>query len=56
MVIYLAPGDYHRFHSPAHINILKKLYTPGLLDTVKESSIAAGNSKYEKNARLTMFA
>jgi len=30
-VIYLAPGDYHRFHSPTEWTIIFRRYFPGLI-------------------------
>jgi phosphatidylserine decarboxylase len=54
-VIYLAPGDYHRFHSPTNIQILKRLKIPGKCDAVREESLLNG-SKYEKNARISLFS
>jgi phosphatidylserine decarboxylase len=29
-IIYLAPGDYHGIHSPAHWDVKKRLHVPGL--------------------------
>lgn len=28
-IIYLAPGDYHRFHSPTHWNVVHRRHFPG---------------------------
>ncbi len=31
MVVYLAPGDYHRIHAPAHFSIEHSRHFPGTL-------------------------
>jgi phosphatidylserine decarboxylase len=46
MVIYLAPGDYHRFHSPVEMEILKKVAIEGRCDSVSERTIAKGKPIY----------
>jgi phosphatidylserine decarboxylase len=56
IVIYLAPGNYHRFHSPADIKILKTLSIPGRCDAVNERSLLSGHCKYEKNGRVSLFS
>jgi phosphatidylserine decarboxylase len=46
LVIYLAPGDYHRFHSPVDLKILKKKEIEGNCDSVSERVIARGKPIY----------
>ena len=31
VIIYLAPGDYHHFHSPADWTVTKRRHFPGIL-------------------------
>jgi phosphatidylserine decarboxylase len=33
-VFYLAPGDYHRFHSPSKFEVDKIIHIPGFLRKV----------------------
>lgn len=56
IVIYLAPGDYHRFHSPADLSIIKQISIPGKCDPVNEAAILSGRCKYEKNGRISVFS
>uniref|UniRef100_A0AC34RSU3 Phosphatidylserine decarboxylase n=1 Tax=Panagrolaimus sp. JU765 TaxID=591449 RepID=A0AC34RSU3_9BILA len=37
IVIYLAPGDYHGFHSPVSWHVDKRVYHPGFLLSVRPS-------------------
>ena len=60
-VFYLAPGDYHRYHSPLDMIIKKRLHIDGVLKPVKISYLESHNvlilSKkvYEKNERVCLF-
>jgi len=38
-VIYLAPGDYHRFHSPTEWTVKFRRYFPGLVFNVIADSL-----------------
>ncbi len=56
MVIYLAPGDYHRFHAPTEMDIVKRYCIDGRCDSVSEKTISKGKPIYEKNGRTTVTA
>ena len=55
VIFYLAPGDYHRFHSPCDQIIGKTSYITGKLLPVKESYIESHQSVYESNERICTF-
>jgi len=55
VIIYLAPGDYHRFHAPARLNILKIKNIDGDLNAVNEDSLIKYGKIYEKNVRKVVF-
>ncbi len=50
--IYLAPGDYHRFHAPATGRIVEAVRVPGTLLPVKPGWLASGPGILGKNARV----
>jgi phosphatidylserine decarboxylase len=54
LVIYLAPGDYHRFHTPVKMDIINRVRIEGRCDSVSERTIAKGKPIYEKNGRVTV--
>ena len=37
VVLYLGPGDYHRYHSPSNMKLAYRLHMPGYLNPVKLS-------------------
>lgn len=39
MIMYLAPGDYHRFHSPCNFKVNYGKHVPGLLKPVNNLSL-----------------
>eukprot|EP00095_Tigriopus_kingsejongensis_P007407 maker-scaffold112_size353035-snap-gene-2.42 protein:Tk07407 transcript:maker-scaffold112_size353035-snap-gene-2.42-mRNA-1 annotation:"phosphatidylserine decarboxylase proenzyme" len=51
-VIYLSPGDYHRFHSPTDWNIKKRRHFPGELLSVKPNMVAAFPGLFHVNERV----
>lgn len=53
--LYLAPGDYHRIHSPADGKIAGWLHSPGRLFTVQEFMVKGLPGLFSINERLTSF-
>lgn len=53
LILYLAPGDYHRFHAPTDFEISRRKAFEGSLYPVNEQSLV-NNKVYEKNARLIL--
>lgn len=55
IIFYLAPGDYHRFHSPADFQIVTRTVIPGSLHKVNEKSLRENGGKvYNKNYRVLL--
>jgi len=55
MVIYLAPSDYHRFHSPAIFNVESRRHVAGYLDPVKPSYVNKHKDVFKNNERVNLF-
>ena len=54
-VIYLAPGDYHRFHSPADWNMHFRRHIPGKLFGVNQSVAKRLEGLYSLNERVVYY-
>ena len=54
-IIYLAPGDYHRFHSPANWFVTHRKHFPGRLLSVKPSFIKRQPKILHINERVSYF-
>ena len=54
-ILYLAPGDYHRFHSPTKYLVKQRNYIFGTLLPVKREYALTGKMKYDKNERVTVY-
>ena len=54
-ILYLAPGDYHRFHSPVDMIVKKRIHIYGKLKPVKESYVKTHMGVYERNERVSIF-
>jgi len=54
-VIYLAPGDYHRFHSCGSWSALSRRHIPGYLAPVKPSYVAGHKDVFKTNERVNIF-
>lgn len=55
MVIYLSPGDYHRFHSPAIHTALYRRHICGYLSPVKPSYVRKHKDVFKNNERVNIF-
>ncbi|MCH5322791.1 MAG: phosphatidylserine decarboxylase [Helicobacter sp.] len=51
---YLSPRDYHRFHAPLDLKVLKIRYIDGILLSVKESSLQSNDAVFTKNKRVIL--
>jgi phosphatidylserine decarboxylase len=51
VVFYLAPGDYHRFHSPVDWNVHQRRHFPGELLSVNPAVVRKMNKVFELNER-----
>lgn len=54
IVFYLAPGDYHRFHSPSKFILDRIIHIPGRLRKVGQSTVEKYHGIYCKNERVTL--
>ncbi|KAI8510594.1 hypothetical protein Bbelb_115100 [Branchiostoma belcheri] len=54
ITIYLAPGDYHRFHSPADWEVLHRRHFPGALVTVNPWILSCVNNVFNLNERVVL--
>lgn len=52
ITIYLAPGDYHRIHSPVDGSILFSIHVPGTLWPVNDAAATTIRDLFIKNERL----
>lgn len=55
MVIYLAPSDYHRFHSPAICTADYRRHIAGYLDPVKPAYVNKHKDVFKNNERVNLF-
>lgn len=51
--LYLSPSDYHRFHVPIDMEIVKATYIPGVLKSVKPS-VLEKEIVFPKNKRIVL--
>ena len=54
-VLYLAPGDYHRFHSPTHWDIEKLKHFSGQLFSVSPGMVRMIQGLFVLNERIIML-
>ncbi|XP_078599812.1 phosphatidylserine decarboxylase proenzyme, mitochondrial-like isoform X2 [Branchiostoma floridae x Branchiostoma japonicum] len=52
--VYLAPGDYHRFHSPAEWEVLHRRHFPGELFSVNPGLVRCIQGLFNYNERVVM--
>jgi phosphatidylserine decarboxylase len=54
-IIYLAPGDYHRFHSPTNFTANYRRHNTGFLYPVRPSYLEKNQDALIENERVTLF-
>ncbi len=54
-VIYLAPGDYHRYHWPFDVTVKRVRHIPGDLWPVNERALATVPRLFARNERLVVL-
>jgi len=52
---YLSPKDYHRFHAPLDIKVLRSVHIPGKLYPVNEPGLNTIDSLFAKNERVLLL-
>lgn len=55
MVVYLAPGDYHRFHSPATFTANYRRHIPGYLEPVDPRYLKNHKEVLKSNERVNLL-
>lgn len=55
MVVYLSPGDYHRFHSPAIHKTFYRRHIAGYLSPVKPDYVRKHKDVFKQNERVNVF-
>ena len=55
MVIYLSPGDYHRFHSPTIHTARFRRHIAGYLSPVKPAYVKNHRDVFKNNERVNIF-
>jgi phosphatidylserine decarboxylase len=54
-VIYLAPGDYHRFHSPCDFRVTSRRHFPGALYSVNPRITCWFDNLFIMNERVSLY-
>jgi phosphatidylserine decarboxylase len=52
---YLSPKDYHRFHAPLDMQVLRSTHIPGKLYPVNEPALNSIDSLFAKNERVLLL-
>lgn len=52
LTLYLAPGDYHRFHAPCAGQVVRYTYVPGELWSVSPRAVRSVPGLFARNERL----
>ena len=55
MIIYLAPGDYHRYHAATSFLINFRRHIVGYLEPVKPSYLEGHPNVFKSNERVSVF-